>query len=75
MLDDAVFSALSPGALPAGAFVTGTAAGDADDRIIYDAATGVLYYNSDGTGAAAAVLFAVLDTQPANITANDFLVI
>ena len=75
MLDDAVFSTLSAGALSATAFTTGTAAGDADDRIIYDAGTGSLYYDSDGTGAAAAVLFAVLDTQPVNITASDFLVI
>ena len=39
-LDDAVFAGLTPGALPAGAFVIGSAAGDANDRIIYDSATG-----------------------------------
>ena len=75
VLDDAVFTALSVGALSASAFVTGTAAGDADDRIIYDATTGALYYDADGNGAGAAVQFATLSNQPANLSANDFFVI
>ena len=37
-LDDAVFAGLGAGALDANAFVIGTAAQDADDRIIYDQA-------------------------------------
>ena len=51
LLDDAVFAGLSLGALNANAFVTGTAALDADDRIIYDAASGKLYFDADGSGA------------------------
>jgi serralysin len=74
VLDRAVFSALAPGALPAGAFVVGTAALDADDRIVYDQAAGRLLYDSDGSGAAAAVAFAtVLPGQ--TLAASDFVVI
>ena len=74
MLDDAVFTGLSMGALPAGAFVVGTAAQDADDRIIYDQATGKLWFDADGNGAGAAILFATLGTG-LGITAGDFVVI
>ena len=73
-LDDAVFSGLSLGGLNANAFVTGTAAQDADDRIIYDAATGNLYFDADGNGAGAAVLFATLNGHPP-IAASDIVVI
>ncbi|MEA3043358.1 MAG: hypothetical protein QOH47_1196 [Sphingomonadales bacterium] len=73
-LDDAVFTGLPLGALNANAFVLGTAAGDADDRIIYDQATGQLWFDADGNGIGAKVLFAVLDSHPV-ITASDFTVI
>lgn len=73
-LDDAVFTTLTPGALPAGAFVIGTSAADADDRIIYDQATGRLFYDSDGNGAAAAVQFATLNAGQ-SLAASDFTVI
>jgi Ca2+-binding RTX toxin-like protein len=74
-LDDAVFTAIGPtGALNANAFVTGSAAADASDRIIYNNATGQLFYDADGTGAIAAVLIATLDGNPA-IGAGDFMVI
>jgi hypothetical protein len=74
LLDDAIFTGLTAGALPAGAFVTGTAAADADDRILYDSATGNLFFDADGNGAGAAILFARLEGAPV-ITASDFLVI
>jgi VCBS repeat-containing protein len=74
-LDDAVFTAIGGlGALNANAFFAGTAAHDADDRIVYDQTTGNLYYDADGNGAGAAVLFANLQTHPV-ITASDFQVI
>ena len=73
-LDDAVFTGLATGALSAGAFVIGSAAGDADDRIIYNSATGALYFDADGNGAGAMVQFATLNGAPA-ITASDFIVI
>jgi Ca2+-binding RTX toxin-like protein len=74
LLDHTVFTALSPGVLPAGAFVTGTAAQDADDRIIYDSTTGNLYYDADGSGGGVAVQFASLSAHAA-LAASDFTVI
>jgi len=73
-LDNAVFAGLAAGALAAGAFRTGAAAADADDRIIYNAATGALYFDADGDGAGAQVQFATLATGLA-MTAGDFTVI
>jgi Ca2+-binding RTX toxin-like protein len=73
-LDDAVFTGLGLGALNANAFVNGTTALDADDRILYDAASGNLFFDADGNGAGAAVLFANL-TNHAALTAGDFMVI
>lgn len=60
--------ALDPNAF--GAF----GAADASDRILYDSATGTLYYDSDGSGAAAAVAFAIV-TPGLGLTANDFSVV
>ena len=74
-LDDAVFGGIgSLGALGAGAFVTGASAGDADDRIIYNSATGALLFDADGNGAGAAVQFATV-TPGLNLAASDFTVI
>jgi VCBS repeat-containing protein len=73
-LDHNIFTGLSTGVLSAGAFVTGTAAQDADDRIIYDAATGNVYFDADGNGAGAAMLFATLANHP-TVTASDFVAI
>jgi serralysin len=74
-LDDAVFHGIGgPGALNPAAFFAGTAAHDADDRIIYDQASGNLFYDADGNGAHAAILFANLSTHPL-VSAGDFTVI
>ncbi|HYI49539.1 MAG TPA: calcium-binding protein, partial [Allosphingosinicella sp.] len=74
-LDDAVFTAIGRlGALDNNAFVTGTAAADADDRIVYNSATGQLFYDADGNGAGAAVQFATVGTGLA-LLAIDFMVI
>jgi len=72
-LDDAIFTAIG-GALGANAFVVGTAAADADDRIVYNQATGQLFYDADGNGGGAAVLFATLQGAPV-LAASDFLLI
>jgi len=73
-LENGVFTGLAAGALTAGAFYAGTAAHDADDRIIYDQASGSLFFDRDGTGTTyAAVRFAILENHAA-ITADDFLV-
>jgi Ca2+-binding RTX toxin-like protein len=74
LLDDAVFTTLTAGTLAAGQFVTGTAAQDAQDRIIYNSATGALVYDSDGTGAVAAIQFAEV-TPGLALTNLDFLVV
>jgi len=73
-LDDAIFTGLGLGALSAGAFVIGTQAGDADDRIIYNASSGALYFDADGNGSGVAVQFASLQyAMP--IASSDFIVI
>ncbi len=81
LLDNAVFKALGaagsmdqPVLLKAKAFWKGSAAHDASDRIIYDPHTGILSYDRDGTGAAAAVEIATL-AHNLKITAKDFFVI
>jgi Ca2+-binding RTX toxin-like protein len=59
-LDNAVFTTLPLGTLAAGAFRIGTAAADANDRIIYNNATGALIYDSNGNAAGGAIQFAKL---------------
>jgi Ca2+-binding RTX toxin-like protein len=61
-----VFKKLGSGfALKQSAFWTGKNAHDKDDRIIYDKATGSLYYDPDGTGSAAKIKFAILSNKAA----------
>ena len=75
-LENAVFTQLSaPGAaLAPGAFFVGTAAHDADDRIIYNSATGALIYDSDGNLAGGATQFATLSAG-LSLTNADFFVV
>ncbi|HTU12209.1 MAG TPA: hypothetical protein VMG08_15065 [Allosphingosinicella sp.] len=73
-LENAVFTGLAAGALAAGAFNTGAAATEADDRIIYNLATGALLFDVDGVGGSAAVQFATLTGIPV-LAAADFQVI
>jgi len=59
------FPALSArGGLAAGEFRLGASALDADDHILYDRATGTAFYDSDGSGALAALAFARFDAMP-----------
>ena len=73
-LDNSVFAGLPLGTLSAANFRQAPTAQDADDRIIYDAATGALYFDADGNGAGAAVQFATL-TPFTPLTSNDFFVV
>ena len=74
-LDQPIFKALTTlGTLDDTAFFAGTAAHDADDRIIYDAHTGYIYYDKDGSGASMQVLCAQI-TPGTLLTHEDLLVI
>ncbi len=74
-LDNSIFTSLtSTGTLAASAFTTGKAAKDADDRIIYNKATGELWYDADGTGAQEAQLFAKLAAND-TLFASDFEIV
>jgi Ca2+-binding RTX toxin-like protein len=72
-LDDAIFTQIAPGFLAANGFEVGTGADDINDRIIYNFATGEVFYDRDGLGGVAQVKFAVLTGAPA-LTAADIFV-
>ncbi len=76
-LDNAVFAGLAGGVLAVGAFVFGTAAKQADDRVIYDNGTGALSWDRDGSGTTKALQFASLDAGLATkgLGASDFFVV
>ncbi|MFC0588252.1 beta strand repeat-containing protein [Novosphingobium aquiterrae] len=81
-LDDATFTALIAGSLNSANFVanSGGNAVDANDFILFDTATGDLFYDADGSGAAAKILFAHIDLggliggAPA-LDATDFIIV
>ena len=73
-LSSAIFDALAPGELDPEAFAVGSAATEADDRIIYDPTSGNLFYDADGSGVGGAVLFATFGGAP-DLHATDFAVI
>jgi serralysin len=54
--------------------MVGAAATGDDHRIVYDQATGALYFDADGNGAGAAVQFAQLGAGTV-LAASDFVVI
>lgn len=72
-LDNMVFTSLSTGKLKTTAFHSGVAAHDSTDRIIYDAQTGDLYYDADGSGSTVAQQFAEL-TAGLSLTPADFYI-
>lgn len=73
LLDNRIFVGLALGTLASGVFVTGATALDADDRILHDRATGALWFDADGTGAGAAIQFAVV-AAGLDLSASDFIV-
>jgi Ca2+-binding RTX toxin-like protein len=79
-LENAIFKGIGSGSLAKpkvmlkDAFHLGSVAQDAEDRILYDQASGSVYDDRDGSGAAVAVKFAVVATKKA-LTLSDFLVI
>ena len=79
-LENAIFNKLvgaNNTTLSAAQFFKGTAAHDLDDRIIYNSATGALFYDADGNkaGGVAAIQFATLTTHPTTVTNADFFII
>ncbi len=73
-LDHLVFTGTAVGGLAATAFVNGSVALDQRDRVLYDATTGALWYDRDGSGAAVAVQFAQV-TAGLGLTADDFSIL
>jgi len=72
-LDRDIFTGIAAdGTLAASAFQLGSVALDADDRILYDSATGHILYDADGVGGAAAILFATVAAGTA-LTSADFV--
>lgn len=70
-----VFQNIAVGQLRVSALGFGTTATTSAHRILYDAASGALYYDQDGNaGAHQAIQFAILDNKPQNVTAADFWV-
>ncbi|MBX3568036.1 MAG: calcium-binding protein [Rhizobiaceae bacterium] len=75
-LNASIFAQAGPaGALAASAFAASAdgKATTAAHRITYETDTGILRYDSDGTGAAAAVAFAIMQGLP-SMNAGDFVV-
>jgi Ca2+-binding RTX toxin-like protein len=73
-LSAAIFTALgAPGSVVAAADLAsgaGAVAGDASDRVIHDTATGMLYYDADGTGAQPMIPFAQVNPGQALAAAD-----
>jgi Ca2+-binding RTX toxin-like protein len=62
----------SAGILAASSFALGTKASGATAQIVYDKASGKLYYDADGTGSGAAIQFATV-TAGTQLSSADFL--
>ena len=72
VLELSIFAGIGgEGVLLASEFHAGSAAADAADRIIYNSATGQIFYDSDGNGAGAQVLIATV-TPGTNLSATNF---
>lgn len=65
VFDDAIFTGLKPSSFSAENFVLGTKALEADDKLIYDQASGILSYDADGSAAGGAIHVADLDNSAA----------
>lgn len=77
-LDQTIFTMLTVAtSLATANFVTnsGGVAADANDYVLYDTATGNLFYDADGSGAGAKVLFATLVGTSGTVDAGDFSVV
>jgi Ca2+-binding RTX toxin-like protein len=74
-LENAIFSRLAgTGILSSAQFFVGASAHDSDDRVIYNAASGALIYDSNGSASGGAVQFATL-AHGLHVTNADFFII
>jgi Ca2+-binding RTX toxin-like protein len=73
-LDRDVFRKVAAGTLSADAFHVGKSAADAEDRIVYDKSSGKIFYDADGSGGGAAILFAQV-TAGTTLTNADFVAV
>lgn len=79
-LENSIFAKLAAGTLGTANYVEGTSAVDGNDYVIYDPASGKLYYDADGSGAGAKVQLATLwssataHPSASQIAATDFLI-
>jgi len=69
-LRQAIFSSLGVGVVDVSKIAVGAAATTADHRLVYNAATGALFYDADGSGGAAQVQFATLSRNLATTAAD-----
>ena len=78
-LSATIFTGIFGNVLGEQQFRVGTAALDSDDRIIFDYASGDIYYDRDGAGGAAQVQFANLYPNSTGwapvLTASDFIMV
>lgn len=72
-LSAGIFSALPEGQLAESAFAEGTTAQDDDDRIVYNPVSGKIFYDADGAGGMAAILFAQVGAGTP-LGADDFVI-
>jgi Ca2+-binding RTX toxin-like protein len=75
-LENAIFTKLGAGVHPLSPlfFRAGAAAADANDYIVYNKASGALFYDVNGSGAGGAIQFATLTNKP-TLTAGEFAVV
>jgi serralysin len=74
LLDDAIFTGFAGalGTIAANRFLVGSNATAIDHRIVYEQATGKVFYDADGSGAGAKILFAEVTANLA-LTRSDFV--
>lgn len=70
-LDASIFSAIDSST---DFFTIGTEATTADQHILFDEATGNLYYDADGSGSEAAQLVVTIETVEGTLSQSDFIV-
>lgn len=74
VLDHTVFGGLAPGDLTAAQFALGSATGSAA-QIVYDQATGALFYDTNGASEGGATQFAVMNGAPTTLGYSHFDII